>query len=375
MYFLTIAAKNLARRPARTLLTLFGVALGVAAVVSLWGAVESIESSYLAVYTGREVDLVVQRRGGMVQLSKGIAQSFGDRIRALPQARLVMGGLLDMVSFEDRGLYMVLVEGIEPTSIALDRVKVTDGRRLRAGDEKCVMLGRGLAANLGKRPGEIVEIYSHPFKVVGVFDSLSRYENGSVFMLLDELQRQMDRTGQVTGFLVQAEPPGDPAAVASLRQRIEAIDPTVAAIQCEEFVGSLSQMRVLRTASWVIATIAGAIGSLGILNTMAMSIFERRAEIGALRAVGWRKSRVVRLILDESLMLAVAGAALGIPIGAAALAFLGRWRVTSTFVQGNLSPRVVGVAILVASVMAMVGALYPALRIARVPPDEALRAG
>src|SRR5579863_1014808 len=234
MHFVTIAAKNLARRPARTLLTIFGVAIGVAAVVSLWGAAESIERSYLAIYTSREVDLIVQRRGGMVQLSKGIPQAFGDRISSLPQVRAVMGGLLDMVSFEDRGLYMVIVEGIEPDSLVLGRVKVTDGRKLRSGDGQSVMLGRALAANLGKRVGDMVEIYSRPFHVVGVFEALSLYENASVLMLLSELQGQMDRRGQVTGFLVQADPPGDPRAIASLRRQIESLDPNVAATPSEE---------------------------------------------------------------------------------------------------------------------------------------------
>lgn len=373
MHFVTIALKNLARRPVRTLLTVSGVAIGVATVLSLWGSAESIESSYLAVYTARQVDLVVQHRGGAVALSKGIAESLGDRIRELPQARRVMGGLLDMVAFEDRGLYMVLVEGIEPTSVLLDRAKITDGRKLETGDQNGVMLGRALAAKLQTRAGETVKIYMRPFKVVGVCETPSHYENGSVYMLLSELQRQMDRRGQVTGFMVQADPPGDPRAIASLKRRIESLDRNIAATPCEEFVRSLSQMRVLRAACWVIATIAGVIGTLGILNTMAMSIFERRAEIGALRAVGWRKSRVVRLILDESLTLAIAGGAIGIPAGVAAIAFLSRWHVTSTFVQGGVSLRVLVATIGGTCLVAIVGALYPALRMSRVPPDEALR--
>ena len=98
------------------------------------------------------------------------------------------------------------------------------------------MLGRILAANLGKQPGDVVDVYSQPFRVVGVFDSFSVYENGAVFMLLDDLQRQMDRPGQVTGFIVQANPPGDRAATAELARRIESLDPQVAAVPCAEFV-------------------------------------------------------------------------------------------------------------------------------------------
>jgi putative ABC transport system permease protein len=370
---LTIAWKNLRRRPARSLLTITGLAVAVATVVSLVGIAESFESSFLALYTRRGGDLVVQRRGGTVQLSKGIPLTLGDRIRQLPNAGPVIGGLMDMVAFEERDLFMVIVNGWEPDCPVLDRVQVTAGRRLREGDQNCVMLGRILAANLGKNVGDVVDVYSQPFRVVGVFESFSVYENGAVFMLLDDLQRQMDRPGQVTGFIVQAKPAGDRAAAAELARHIEALDPQVAAVPCAEFVSSLSQMRVTRTMSWIIAAIASVIGALGVLNTMAMSVFERRSEIGSLRAMGWRTSRVIQLILSESLLLAAAGAAIGVVIGLTGLVVLSHWHVTSGLVQGDVSYRAIGEGLLMAAAMAIVGALYPAYRIARVPPVESLR--
>ena len=152
MRFVTIAVKNLVRRPGRSLLTAAGLAVAVAAVVSLVGAAESLERSYLSLYETRGADLVVQRRGGAVQISRGINESFGEKIRALTQAGVVTGGLLDIVSFEDRGLYTVFVEGIPPDDESvLKRMKVLSGRRLETSDKNCVMLGRVLAANLGKR--------------------------------------------------------------------------------------------------------------------------------------------------------------------------------------------------------------------------------
>jgi putative ABC transport system permease protein len=369
----TIAWKNLLRRPARSLLTITGLAVAVATVVSLVGVAESFESSFLALYTRRGGDLVVQRRGGTVQLSKGVPLALGDRIRSLPGAGQVIGGLMDMVAFEDRDLFMVIVNGWEPDCPVLDRVQMTDGRRLRADDKNCVMLGRILAANLGKKVGDTVDVYSQPFRVIGLFESFSVYENGAVFMLLEDLQRQMDRPGQVTGFIVQANPPGDRAATAALSRQIEALDPQVAAVPCAEFVSSLNQMRVTRAMSWIIAAIASVIGALGVLNTMAMSVFERRCEIGSLRAMGWRTSRVIQLILSESLLLATAGAAIGIVIGLGGLALLSRWHVTSGIVQGDVSYRAIGEGVMIAAAMALVGAAYPAYRIARVPPVESLR--
>jgi putative ABC transport system permease protein len=375
MHFLTIACKNLLRRKSRSLLTVLGLAVAVTAVVSLVGVAESLESSFLSLYTQRGADLVVQRRGGAVQLSKGVPLSLGDKIRALPQAREVIAGLMDMVAFEDHDLFMVIVNGWEPDCPVLDRVRVISGRRLESGDKQCVMLGRILAANLGKQPGDTVEIYAQPFNVVGVFESFSVYENGAAFLLLAELQKQMDRPGQVTGFVVQANPRGDPHTVGELRRRIEALDPEIAATPCAEFVSSLNQMKVTRAMSWVTSAIAGLIGAIGVLNTMFMSVYERRGEIGALRAMGWRKSRVMGLILSEALMLATIGALAGTLSGIAIIVFLSHWHVTSGLVQGDVSLRAIAEGGSMAALMALAGAAYPAYRSASAPPVESLRGG
>jgi putative ABC transport system permease protein len=373
MHFLTIACKNLIRRPSRSLLTVLGLTIAVTAVVSLVGVAESLESSFLSLYTQRGADLVVQRRGGAVQLSKGLPLSLGDRICALPQTREVIAGLMDMVAFEDHDLFMVIVNGWEPDCPVLDRVKIVAGRRLQAGDKQSVMLGRILAANLGKRPGDTVEIYAQPFAVVGVFESFSVYENGAAFLLLAELQQQMDRPGQVTGFVVQASPRGDPRTVKELRHKIEALDPEIAATPCAEFVSSLNQMKITRTMSWVTSAIAGIIGVIGVLNTMFMSVFERRGEIGALRAMGWRKSRVMALIFSEALMLATTGALAGTLSGVAIILFLSHWHVTSGLVQGDISLKAIAEGIAMAAFMALAGAAYPAFRSASAPPVESLR--
>ena len=96
-------------------------------------------------------------------------------------------------------------------------------------------------------------------------------------MLMEELQQQMDRPGQATGFVVQVTPAGDPRVIERVRRDIEALDPAIAATPCAEFVRSLKQMQVARAMSWVAAAIAALIGAIGVLNTMAMSVLKRAA--------------------------------------------------------------------------------------------------
>lgn len=374
MHLWTIAGKNLWRRPARSALTVCGLAIAVAAVVALVGVSDSLENSYLDLYTRPGSDLVVQRRGGAVQISKGIELSFGEKLRKIAGVREVIGGLMDMVAFEEHDLFMVLVNGYEPDCSVLDRVHIVDGRRLQAGDKRDVMLGRILAANLGKKAGDQVTLYGQEFKVVGVFESFSVYENGAVFMLIDELQRQMDRAGEVTGFVIVTETRSK-ADIARIASEVERLRPDVSATPCAEFVSSLSQMKIVRTVSWFTSLFAIAIGGVGMMNTMAMSVWERRGEIASLRAMGWRQGRVARLIVSESFVLSMIGAALGVAIGLAAIWLLTQWRRTSGLVQGDLSFAAIGEGFAVALVIAVVGAAVPAIRCARLPIAETLRAG
>ncbi len=323
-------------------------------------------------YLKQNVSLIVQRRGGAVQLSKGIKTSIGDQLRAIPGVEEVNGSLVDMVAFEDKDMFMVLVNGWEPDCSVIRRVHVFDGRRLREGDTRAVMLGRILAANLGKHAGDQVQLYGQDFEVVGVFESFSVYENGAVFMLLDELQRQMDRPGEVTGFGITCFDKR-PAAVDTVRHEIEKLDPEIAATPCAEFVQSLTQIKVARNMSWFTSMFAIVIGAVGVMNTMAMSTFERRGEIASLRAMGWRKSRIAGLILTESLYLSILSAVIGIALGLAMTFLLSHWKKTAGLINGDVTPRAICDGIMVALVIGLIGAAYPAHRCARLPIADTLR--
>jgi putative ABC transport system permease protein len=368
-----IAQKNLWRRPIRSILTAVALAIAVAAVVALVGVSESLESSFLDLYVQQGADLVVQRRGGAVQLSKGIKLSVGDQIRKIPGVRQVIGSLMDLISFEEQDLFMVIVNGWEPDSPVLDRLRVLNGRRLQAGDGRVVMLGRILAANLGKHTGDHVQIYGQDFEVVGEFESFSIYENGGVFMLLDELQQQMDRPGEVTGYVVKSADKR-PAAIAEIRKKIEALDPEIAATPCAEFVNSITQIKITRTMSWFTSVFAIVIGAIGVMNTMAMSVFERRGEIVTLRAMGWRKRRVALMIVSEAMLLSIVGTVFGVAIGVGMTFLLAHWHKTSGLIQGDISMWAIWEGTLVAAAIALAGAAFPAWRCAKLPIAETLRA-
>jgi putative ABC transport system permease protein len=373
MTFLRIIGKNLSRRPARTTMTIAGVGIAIAAVVALVGVARGIEQSFFDLYNQRGADLVVQRAGGTLQLSSGIDERLGEGMRKLPGVKQVIGGLMDLIAFEQYDLFAVIANGWDADCPVLDRVKIIQGRKLQAGDRREVMLGKVLAANLGKSVNDTIEVYAQKFKVVGIFESFSVYENGAVFLPLSEMQRLIDRPHRVTGYVVLATAAGDAAAIDDLKHRIEALDPNVQATPTAEFVANISQIRVTRAGAWITSLIALFMGAIGILNTMVTSVAERAKEIGLLRALGWRRVRVVRMVICEASALSLGGAAVGALFGAGLLQLL-RWLPqTAGIVDGGLPAIVLIQAMALAIAVGLVGAAYPALWASNLRPVDALR--
>jgi putative ABC transport system permease protein len=140
------------------------------------------------------------------------------------------------------------------------------------------------------------------------------------------------------------------------------------------FVQNLSQLRVARAVGWIITSIAVAIGLAGTLNTMMMSVFERVREIGILRSVGWRKRRVIALVLCEALCIGLLGALLGLAIGIVAMRLFAYWPAAAGLSEGVPPGYVCAQGFAIGVLMGLLGAAYPAYWAASLAPTEALRA-
>jgi putative ABC transport system permease protein len=182
----------------------------------------------------------------------------------------------------------------------------------------------------------------------------------------------------VTGFVIRTDIPKDctpdhRAQMDEVKKQIEALGEGIAATASTDFIENVGLIKLTKAVAWVTSAIALVIGAIGMLNTMVMSVYERVREIGTLRAMGWRKTRVMSMILGESVLLSFGGAVIGSAAALLLTRFLSRMPMTSELIEGKIAPVIFVEGFLLALLVGFAGALYPAYWGANLQPIEAMR--
>ena len=261
MRFVAIIWKNIYRRKMRSLLTICGLGVAVATVVSLVGISESFQRHFIDLYTARNIDMVVQRYGVQAELSVSLPEELGDRIRKLPHVTCVIGGLTEEIALPEQGLPAVFVDGWPDSAPLFDEVKLIKGRRLHTGDFHKLIIGQSLADKTGKTVGDTFKVYGEPYEILGIFTSKNVFDGNAMVTMLGDLQQASNRPDQVTGFIVRTDLPKVPgrersAGLARMKQQIEALEPGVAAERMEEFVRNVGPIRSAQALALVVSAIA-----------------------------------------------------------------------------------------------------------------------
>jgi ABC-type antimicrobial peptide transport system permease subunit len=218
--------------------------------------------------------------------------------------------------------------------------------------------------------GDALRITGSVFRVVGIYETGSGLEDGGAVVPLQEAQALALQPHRVSVLYVKLKDPGE---ADDLRARIERRFPDLAIATSAAFANQEQMFELLDTMAMAVAGLAVVIGGIGMTNTLFMSVFERTREIGVLRSLGWRRRQVMGLILGEALVLALVGGLAGIGMGVLALVAIGRSRSLLGVFGSQLTPELLGRALVVVLVLGLVGGAYPAWWASRLLPVEALQ--
>ena len=382
---LGLSLTGLRRHPGRTMLTVLGIAFGVAAIVAVLGITASGRAALIARLDQLGTNLIrVTPRSGVFGNADGLPpESAGMLGRVGPVEGVTFTALLDVTVLRNDLLPPLETGGLSVMAAPVGlpgvlNARMSAGRFLDdgAGAVPTAVLGRVAARRLGivdVDRARRVYIGGEWFEVIGVLGEMTLHPDIERSVLIGEpaardlfiedlrptalyVRVHPDRVTDVLEVIPATVDSENPGRVAVTRP----VDALVARRQAEEaFTGLLVSL----------GSVALLVGGVAIANVMVMSVLERRTEIGLRRAMGAAKRHIRRQFFGEAVLLAGAGGVLGALVGAA---------ITAAFVVSRDLTLVVplsGLAgsILVALAVGALAGIYPAVRAARIPPAEAVR--
>ncbi|HEU4978540.1 MAG TPA: ABC transporter permease [Solirubrobacteraceae bacterium] len=357
---------NLTRRKARTLATALGIGLGIGTIVALLSVGSGLKRTAGELVHLGAADMGIFQAGVSDPTASALPVSLARRLERRPDVARATPIVLVIEAVRQDPAAVVF--GIDPKGFVAQRLVMTEGRA--AFGARQVVLGDRLASELRLRSGSALKLDGRPFAVTGVYHTGIFFEDAGAAVSLPVGQRLAHRPGEATTIAVQlATGVRHDAGVKALRK---ALPGTQVIGDAEDAARAGANGRLVSNAVTIIAALALLVGGLGVLNTMAMAVLERRRELALLSAVGWSRSRVASLVLLEGVITSIFGAGIGVLLGIIGAGRLNDALGVSSVTSPHVTPWTVGQALLIGVAVGIVGGLYPAWRGTSVSPAELL---
>jgi putative ABC transport system permease protein len=367
-----LAADNAARAPGRTALTASAVMVGLALVITFSGfsasAVSAVRDS---IDRSLASDFIVVPRN--IFESQGFSPELARQIAALPDAGDVSAVRFGYATIDGKATELI---GVDPASYGrisetrLDGDGTPDWSAL-AGPAAYVT--HNYAADEGLGAGDTIAIATPSagvdrLRVAGVVDDRVESQSGKgVFVSTARAERDAGLTQDLRVY-VQARDPSSRQALRAEVERVLERFPSAKVLSNaelkDEIESAFSQVFSFLYALLGVAIFASA---FGIVNTLAMSVLERRREIGMIRAVGGTRSQVRRMIRRESVLVTLVGVILGLVVGLVlAYAFVRSAASSFPGLRFVMPWQTIVIVVAGALVVAVLAAALPARRAARM---------
>ena len=378
--------RNLWTRKLTTLLTAAGMGL----VVFVFAAVLMLDAGLkrTMVGTGSFDNVVFIRKGAETEIQSGISREQAALIESLPQVArgidgtpLVSKESIVLISLTKRGqdkASNVVTRGLPPIGLSLrPQISIIDGRMFRTGSSE-VIIGRNTHEQFeGTAIGQTLRFAGRDWTIVGVFDGRKSAFDSEVWGDADQLL-QAFRRASYSSLIVKL---ADSNSFDAIIKEVEG-DVRLTLQGKREQIFYEDQSRALSTFISILGTVLSIIFSLGAMIgatiTMYSAVAMRTAEIGTLRALGFRRPSILAAFMTESLLLSLVGGAAGLffatflqAITISTLNFQSFSQLAFSF---QLTPKIIIQTILFSLLMGFVGGFLPALKASRMKIVDSLRA-
>jgi len=383
----TIAISNLRRRKARAFFVLAGLLISVSTVIGLISLVKEMKNDInhkLDMY-GANILIVPKTEnlsltyggmslGGVSFDMKEIRQEELHKIKSIKNSANVAAVGPMVLGPVTVGGHRILMAGIDFTAAQILRPWWIAKGKLPTEEENVVVLGADASRITGLKLGDKVKIHGRELLVASVLESTGSQDDGLVFAPLTTVQGLLGKKGRISMVEVAALCTGCP--IPEMVRQLSEVLPSANVMGIQQVVkGRMETIGLFQKFSYGISVLVLLVGCLMVLVTMMGSVRERTVEIGIFRAMGFRKSHVIRIVLLEAGMVGALAGIIGYFAGIGATK-----AILPLFTEGqghggiSLDPMMAGGAFISSIILGIAASLYPALMASRLDPNEALRA-
>ncbi|MFO1475744.1 MAG: ABC transporter permease [Verrucomicrobiota bacterium] len=392
-----IALRALRRNILRTVLTMLGMIIGVAAVIAAIGIgngaksqveaqIASLGQNVVSVFPGSFTS--GGARGGWGSASSLVPEETRAILREIPGVVAVSAEIRDRQQVMANGLnWNTQILGESPDYLGIRAWGLDSGAMFSDTDvnsaAKVAVIGKTIVDQIfnGENPlGETIRIRNMPFKVVGVLSAkgvnfFGQDQDDVVIIPYTSAMRRVSRRQYLSSILIQAASADQMMRIQDdvndlLQQRRPGRDPDFTVRnQLELAQAATATSKTMTALLGAIAGVSLIIGGIGIMNIMLVSVTERTREIGIRMAVGARGRDILVQFLGEAITLSAIGGSIGIVVGI----FTSR-AVASFMHWPTLTPLMwIAIAFISSALVGIFSGFYPAWKASQLDPIEALR--
>ncbi len=378
-------------RKLRSVLTVLGVVIGIAAIVILIALAQGLDKAVRDQITGMGTNYIQVMPGASFGLTSFFSQSGALYERDTESVRNLAGveGATSIVSpgfatltYRNSSLTSIIA-GIEPDEVRgyYGTFGMETGEWLRDADRFGVVMGNNVAKTGFKdkvQVGKTIYINDQPFKVKGILNPAAAVDS-DIYVTIDAAKSFIADTaeeGRIYSLFIITQKDREVAPIARQVERVIANnhrvsldDKDFALITADSILESVGVIfQLLSVFLGMVAGISLLVGSIGIANSMFTSVMERTREIGVLKAIGASSNTITHLFLIEAGMLGGLGGAIGILLGALIAEAL-----KSFGAPLQISLELVAFSLVISLVVGILSGYFPAKHAASLQPVEALR--